>query len=143
MNLLQIGNEAFPEVFSELSTPEQEAVELVAYIHDNRDREQWGGLTYWTQLSERIQLARIGGPRLSNWLTEITEAMSVTPRKGTLQAIAPIVAANNPATLQELAGNTEWIITLVRLANDHRRGSKPSSQPETPFEPTEKQGALL
>ena len=142
MNLLEIGNEKFPEVFGELSTAEQQAVELVAHIHDNRDREQWGGLTYWSQLSERIQLARIGGPRLSNWLTEISDAMGVNPRKGTLQAIAPIVAQNDPATLQELAGNTEWIITLVRLANDERRAELAPKE-ETPFEPVEKQGALL
>lgn len=122
--LIEAGETAYPSIFELLTPPELDALALAAAVHDDRDREQWGGIHYWDQLTERCKLARIAGPNLADWWGDIAQRMGVSLRRSNRASVTEILNRDDPAVLDHLVDQTDYLIgCLLRLCTEARRTS--------------------
>jgi hypothetical protein len=150
-DILALGEAAHPEIWGTLSPAQRDALILVAAVHEGRDRDTWGGLRYWDQLTERVVLSRIAGPDLESWWTKIATDMGVVLWSSNRAAVAAVIQSDNRAVLTELTDNAAFLIgALLRLCVDAARASRPDRadppdrpDPSTPPAPAHVQETML
>lgn len=127
-DLLALGEATYPAIWETLLPAQRDALTLITAIHEGRDRDTWGGLRYWDQLTERVVLSRIAGPGLRSWWTKISTDMGVVLWPSNRAAVTEILQADDPKVLAELSDNAAFLVgSLLRLCVDASRASRPDT----------------
>lgn len=124
MDVLDSGLDAHPDILGGIPPAEMDALTLLAACHQGMDWDRWGGMHYWTQLTERAHLARIAGPTLSHWWQRMIDEMGISVPAAVRPVVARIVATNDPAVMRAVVERTEWIATLLRLCVESRKAAR-------------------